>query len=211
MLYTQNTLLNNFGAETDAKANVQMVYDSSVSGFRAAKTTDFANTTYVSVESGQAANISVTNLFDGRVSGQVGVSGGFVGITGNISLSPSTNISVTGTVTTNSTVSNQLSVSGGNISTYDNQYSTISNFSVTGGSGNIFNLGVKEAGFVQNLGTNPLFLCKGTGCGPDRFSMILKAGVSLNDGVGGTVSINDYIGIVSASGTSPSYIAYKLS
>lgn len=63
--------------------------------------------------------------------------------------------------------------------------------------------------FIQNLGTNPLFVQRGTGATSSSFNYVLAAGGVADDGTGGSLVIDDFIGAVSFAGTSPRYNAWK--
>lgn len=71
-------------------------------------------------------------------------------------------------------------------------------------------LAAGERLFIQNLGTNPLFVRRGTGATSSLFNYILAAGGAPDDGYGGTIEINDFIGVVSFAGTSVRYNAWKV-
>lgn len=62
---------------------------------------------------------------------------------------------------------------------------------------------------IQNLGTNPLYVCFGTGASTSVFDLILKGASVANDGTGGTFSYDvlAYTGIITIAGTSPSCTA----
>lgn len=63
--------------------------------------------------------------------------------------------------------------------------------------------------FVQNLGTNPLFVRRGTGATSSLFNYVLQAAGTADDGTGGSVLIDDFVGVVSFAGTSVRYNAWK--
>lgn len=63
--------------------------------------------------------------------------------------------------------------------------------------------------FVQNLGTNPLFVRRGTGATSSLFNYVLQAAGAADDGTGGAIIIDDFVGIVSFAGTSVRYNAWK--
>jgi hypothetical protein len=63
--------------------------------------------------------------------------------------------------------------------------------------------------FIQNLGTNPLFVKRGTGASSSSFNYVLAAAVAADDGTGGSLVIDDFIGSVSFAGTSVRYNAWK--
>lgn len=62
--------------------------------------------------------------------------------------------------------------------------------------------------FIQNLGTNALFVLHGAGASSSVFTVVLKAGSGNDDGSGGVASQENgvvYNGIISIAGTSPRY------
>lgn len=67
--------------------------------------------------------------------------------------------------------------------------------------------------FVQNLGTNALFVRLGTAASTTVFHFALKAGSVADDGSGGSISQTDgsvYTGIISIAGTSPRYVVMEI-
>lgn len=76
--------------------------------------------------------------------------------------------------------------------------------------GDVFTLAAGEKGFVQNLGTNPLYVRKATGATSSAFHYALAAGAVADDGTGGSVEIDDHVGVVSVAGTSPRFLAWKV-
>lgn len=63
--------------------------------------------------------------------------------------------------------------------------------------------------FIQNLDTDALFVRRGTGCTTAAFNYVLQAGGVQDDGTGGALMIDDFIGVVSFAGTTPRYNAWK--
>lgn len=65
---------------------------------------------------------------------------------------------------------------------------------------------------IQNLGTNPLFVCFGTGASTTVFDFILSAGTGNDDGLGGIFAEDtvSYTGIITIAGTSPRCTATEL-
>lgn len=63
--------------------------------------------------------------------------------------------------------------------------------------------------YIQNHATNPLFVFLGAGCtNLGTYHIILQGGTAVQDGKGGTYSQSGgsvYTGIISASGTAPTY------
>ncbi len=64
----------------------------------------------------------------------------------------------------------------------------------------------RKAAFIQNLGTNKLYVKKGAACSTADFSGIIVGGSAQDDGTGGVFSIGTYTGIVTIAGTSPRYV-----
>jgi hypothetical protein len=75
----------------------------------------------------------------------------------------------------------------------------------------VFTLAEGERGFIQNLDDAALAVKLGSGASPTSLSMILQAGTAADDGKGGFVLIDTYVGAVSvaAMSGSPRYIAWK--
>lgn len=67
---------------------------------------------------------------------------------------------------------------------------------------------------IQNSGTNPLFVLLGAGCTNNgTYHIVLKGGSAVGDGSGATFSLLSgvsYTGIVSASGTAPSFTVLEM-
>jgi len=64
--------------------------------------------------------------------------------------------------------------------------------------------------FIQNLGTNPLFVLLGSGATITNFNYILKGGTAANDGTGASIGQNVgvvYTGVITVAGTTPTYVA----
>lgn len=62
---------------------------------------------------------------------------------------------------------------------------------------------------IQNLGTNPLYVCFGAGGSTTVFDLILKGSSVQDDGTGGNFSYDvlSYTGLITIAGTSPRVIA----
>jgi hypothetical protein len=89
------------------------------------------------------------------------------------------------------------------------QYSNVpDSFAPQTAGGDILSIAIGQMGFIQNLGTNPLFVKLATTATSSSFSYILKAAASSDDGTGGISTIKDHIGVVSVAGTSPRFIAW---
>lgn len=66
--------------------------------------------------------------------------------------------------------------------------------------------------FIENLGTNPLFVLLGTGATSTIFHVVLKGASVANDGTGGLFAQTAgviYTGDVTIAGTSPSYVVWE--
>lgn len=65
---------------------------------------------------------------------------------------------------------------------------------------------------IQNVGTNPLFVCLGGTASSTVFHYVLKAGTGASDGLGGLVGENGgtvYTGAITIAGTSPLYVVME--
>lgn len=65
---------------------------------------------------------------------------------------------------------------------------------------------------IQNVGTNPLFICLGGTASTSVFHYVLKGSTLANDGTGGLAGENVgsvYTGIITVAGTSPSYVVME--
>ena len=58
---------------------------------------------------------------------------------------------------------------------------------------------------IQNQGTNTLYIALGSGASATVYHFSLNGCVTAKDGKGGSVNVDDYTGIITAGGTSPSY------
>lgn len=70
-----------------------------------------------------------------------------------------------------------------------------------------------KARYVQNVGTNPLYVRCGPGASNSVFHFALAGGTVDSDGLGGMIKISqaDWAGIISVAGTSPKYVFTELS
>lgn len=62
---------------------------------------------------------------------------------------------------------------------------------------------------IQNLGTNELFVLKGSGASTTVFHVVLKKATGNDDGTGGSIAEESgviYTGIITIAGTSPRYV-----
>lgn len=62
-------------------------------------------------------------------------------------------------------------------------------------------LAANDALFIQNLATTALYVKRGPDVTQTGFSYILCAGTAQDDGLGGALVIDDYIGTISFTGT----------
>ena len=65
----------------------------------------------------------------------------------------------------------------------------------------------RSSGFIQNLGTNPLFIKEGSGASVTDFNGVIAGGTANDDGLGGVYDLDNYTGVVTIAGTSPRYVA----
>jgi len=86
-----------------------------------------------------------------------------------------------------------------------------SNFTVGTADATVFTLAENQRGFIQNLDDTALAVKLGTGASTSSFNMILQAGTAADDGKGGFVMIENYVGEVSVAAMSGTarYIAWK--
>ena len=82
---------------------------------------------------------------------------------------------------------------------------------VTTSAGDLFTLAAGEVGFIQNLGTNTLYVRRATGASTSLFHYLLVANSATDAGDGGILIIDDHVGVVSIAGTSPRCIGWKVS
>lgn len=85
---------------------------------------------------------------------------------------------------------------------------------VQSGAGTALALNINRAGFmIQNLGTNPLYVCYGATASTSQFHQILKASAVQDDGSGGFVAMMEgvvFTGLISVAGTSPRYCVLEI-
>jgi hypothetical protein len=102
------------------------------------------------------------------------------------------------------------------VTTFPEQSTGISNFTVSGSNGLILaqNSNRREL-YVQNLDTGTLYVKYGLNAASNSFNFILAANSSTNAGDGGSLNDLNYTGIVSVSGiagvNTPRYIAWERS
>lgn len=66
---------------------------------------------------------------------------------------------------------------------------------------------------IQNLGTNPLFVLRGSGASSTVFHTVLKGATAPDDGTGGFIAEESgavYNGIITVGGTSPRFVVYEM-
>ncbi len=66
---------------------------------------------------------------------------------------------------------------------------------------------------IQNLSTNPLFVCQGDGASTTVFHHVLKGGTAPDDGLGGSLVFMDgavFSGNVTVAGTGLRYVALEI-
>lgn len=82
---------------------------------------------------------------------------------------------------------------------------------VTTADGTVFTLAGGERGFIQNLDDAALHVKLGASASTSSFHYVLQAGTAADDGKGGYLSIENWIGVVSiaAASGSPRCIAWK--
>jgi hypothetical protein len=94
------------------------------------------------------------------------------------------------------------------------QYSTVSTATPATADATVFTLAAGEKGFIQNLSADaPLAYKLGASASTSSFNGVLNCGSAVDDGKGGNVIVDDFIGVVSVakiSGTAR-YIAFKMS
>ena len=75
---------------------------------------------------------------------------------------------------------------------------------LVGAAGDVLTPNVnRRDGLIHNLGTEKLYVKKGTGCSTSDFTVILAPGSTQDDGFGGSFPIGPYSGVVSIAGTTP--------
>jgi hypothetical protein len=63
--------------------------------------------------------------------------------------------------------------------------------------------------FIQNLDTDALFVRRATGATSSLFNYVLQGGGAADDGTGGALVVDDFVGVVSFAGTTVRYNAWK--
>lgn len=99
-----------------------------------------------------------------------------------------------------------------NVSTSPIQSSTISNSTISGSNGTVLAANENRLElFVQNLATDALYVKYGENANNTSFNFVLAGNTTPNAGNGGSRSDQAYTGIVSVSGSTPSYICWERS
>jgi len=210
------------GRVSNLEASVSYIFDSSIGesgAYRPTNSTDFAGG-------------------GGSSSSRVGISGGFVGLTGtvnttgNVTIAPNSRIGVTGiqlpiTNLTSGTSGSPAPLTfnqenGALITQIPNLDRTSDTvvaygpgiYSVTGfgprtGIGTVINAQFRNIVYVQNLQVNPLVLAFTGTASATNYHMVLKADTATGAGNGGIWSSDSYYGQISITGTSPYYIAWE--
>lgn len=93
------------------------------------------------------------------------------------------------------------------------QKSTVSTATPVTTDSTVFTLAGGEKGYIQNLAAVAVYVKLGASASSSSFNWVLKAGTAANDGLGGVLVIDDYIGAVSiaAASSTPRVSAFKLS
>lgn len=93
------------------------------------------------------------------------------------------------------------------------QFNKVSTATPVTADGKVFVLAAGEVGFLQNLDDAALYVKLGAGASSTSFNFVLKAGTAADDGLGGSIFIDNYAGVVSiaAATGSPRVAAWKLS
>lgn len=66
---------------------------------------------------------------------------------------------------------------------------------------------------IQNVGTNPLFICLGATASSSVFHWVIKGGSGDSDGLGGIVSQTDgtvFTGLITVAGTTPKFTVMEM-
>jgi hypothetical protein len=87
------------------------------------------------------------------------------------------------------------------VTTFPEQSTGISNFTVSGSNGTILAANsIRREFFVQNLDTGVLYVKYGLGANASSFNFVLAGNTSTNAGDGGSLNDQSYVGNVSVSG-----------
>ena len=103
-------------------------------------------------------------------------------------------------------------MAGTNGSTFGTQNANVPSILTSAGTALVANP-ARIAWSIQNLGTNPLFVLRGSGASSTVFHTVLKAGTGTDDGTGGVISEESgtiYDGIITVAGTSPRFVVTEI-
>ncbi len=193
--------------------SLQYFWDSGITGYRAARPSDFSSSTNIS-------GGSFTMNSQVGISGQTTtllVSGTGIGL-GRI-VAPTNMVSgVTGNFTGFQV--NQVGAQYVQIPNLDRTVDQVTAFppssaTITGqqggrtGIGLIFSSNFRNFGYIQNVGTNPIYSALSGTASPANYSFILAGGTATGDGKGSSWTFNNYYGSVSVSGNSILYTAWE--
>ena len=76
--------------------------------------------------------------------------------------------------------------------------------------GSVETLAAGERFMIQNLGVNPIYVRRAAGATTSAFHYVLAGGGANDDGTGGSLEIDDHVGVVSVAGTAPRFTAWKV-
>lgn len=194
---------------------VMFIYDTTdgVSGsYRAARQSDLGTVATIS------GNVSIDDNITLSGDSRVGVTGGYIGITGTptVNLSAGTVIGLTGTTSVNINAGQQVGVTGSpTITSLFLSSTATSNSTVSGTNGMAIPANSSRTGwFIQNLATSQLYVRFSASLADSgNFNLVLKGGTTERDGNGGSFTDDKpkYKGAVSVSGaSSPLWIAWEL-
>lgn len=100
-------------------------------------------------------------------------------------------------------------IAGGNVTTQNANTPSINTTAGTALAANSARLGWS----IQNVGTNPVYVCLGPSASSTVFHYVLKGGTGAADGLGGSVSFTSgviYNGLVTFAGTTPSITVLEI-
>lgn len=91
---------------------------------------------------------------------------------------------------------NGASLNATGVPTVSRQYTAVTNTIVTA-NGTAVTIAAGQKAFLQNWDDAAVYVRCGGGASDSNASFILKAGTAANDGNGGSVMIDDFVGVVS--------------
>lgn len=103
-------------------------------------------------------------------------------------------------------------MAGANNSVFGTQNANTPSILTSAGTAIVANA-ARLAWSIQNLGTNPLFILRGTGASTTVFHTVLKGGTGTDDGTGGSIAEESgtvYNGIITVAGTSPRFCVTEI-